>query len=625
MSALKNIRLIFVFLFVLLIHLNSKADPLRVEKAFLHDPHQTLTPEQLGQRDFQAFSGELNLGYRSGAVWVRIQLEPGQADPAPGSSPNKPLVFRVGPHQLEQLELFEPSPKGWVVQRSGARWPSKAGPCMDELHCFVLQEPVGTFYLKVVTPTLIKASLLLAPPEEITQQVALGVGKIISAYSLSITLFGIGLLFFWIDRSAILLAYLCLQTMVIFSLITTTGALAEWVPLLSPEQWIDLSYVFLIGRSLAFVVLSRVAIANYQPTSAYVRASGSLVVALVCALLALAFGHVTLALKINLAVTLVNPLLQMHGVWSAKAIPDNFKKILLTAYGCHAVLSCLAGANIFVAAIRFPEIQFLPNISNGTYSGMVIGLLVFWFALAENARLRFLRMEEAQDLRVRIAGAHADEKALKERGALIDMLTHELKNPLGTMRFALASFDDPKASANRLRHMEQSIQRMDKMIEMVALSTKMEMPLAPARQRIELEDFVHRLADGFPDPDRFELHIQPGTWCTADTQLLGIAVENLMSNAYKYSAPGPIHIQAFQDGAGAPAPVRLRFSNGVAPGCEPDEARLFERYYRHPRTSDQAGTGLGLSLVRAALEKMGGRVHYRFSGGLACFEVVLPC
>lgn len=591
------------------------------------DPLQVLGPEQLSQQDFQVFQGDLNLGYRSGAVWIRIRV---QADAAPQdqAGPSEAgLILRVGPHQLEDLELFLPSKNTWSTQRSGARQPSRAGPCVDDLHCFVLPQSVETFYLKLVTPTFIKASFNLASVEETTQQVAINMGKNISAYSLSITLFAVGLIFYLIDRSAVLLAYLCLQSQVIFSLVTATGALGAWVPSLTPDQWIDLSYVFIIGRSLAFVVLTHLAIARYLPTTLYGLGSWGLMATLALAGVFLMFGQVTTALQINLAVTLLNPVLQIYGMVTAKGIPPNFRKFFLVAYSSYALLVLLAGINIFVAPIQFPEIQFLPNISNGIYSGTFIGLLVFWLALAENSRQRFVRMQEAQELRVQIAAAQADEKALKERGALIDMLTHELKNPLGTMRFALASFREPlgPSSAARVRRMEQSIQRMDTMIEMVALSTKLEQHQVTSGQNIDVEEFVRILAEGFPDPERFALQIEPGIRCVADRQLLTVALENLMSNAYKYGGADPLHIEVRRQDEHGQSVLRFLVSNSVAPGCEPDQARLFARYYRHPRTSEQPGMGLGLSLVRVAAEKMGAQVHYRFSGGWASFEVRLPC
>ena len=58
-------------------------------------------------------------------------------------------------------------------------------------------------------------------------------------------------------------------------------------------------------------------------------------------------------------------------------------------------------------------------------------------------------MRELQALRLESVEAKAQSDILQERTTLIDMLTHELKTPLGTIKFALASLQrDHAAHAN---------------------------------------------------------------------------------------------------------------------------------------------------------------------------------
>jgi len=61
---------------------------------------------------------------------------------------------------------------------------------------------------------------------------------------------------------------------------------------------------------------------------------------------------------------------------------------------------------------------------------------------------------------------------------MINMLTHELKNPLGTIRFAIASlkrnvFADSD-SLQRVKRIDDSVERMNELIEHVALSNKID-------------------------------------------------------------------------------------------------------------------------------------------------------
>jgi signal transduction histidine kinase len=90
-----------------------------------------------------------------------------------------------------------------------------------------------------------------------------------------------------------------------------------------------------------------------------------------------------------------------------------------------------------------------------------------------------------------------------------------------------------------------------------------------------------------------------------DEDQLHSAVQNLMSNAVKYSNPG------------GRVRVRLRHESGQALLTVEDEGigipaadqeNLFVRFFRAGNTGDIHGTGLGLALVRQVVEGHGGSV-----------------
>ncbi|MDB5746065.1 MAG: sensor protein RstB, partial [Massilia sp.] len=108
----------------------------------------------------------------------------------------------------------------------------------------------------------------------------------------------------------------------------------------------------------------------------------------------------------------------------------------------------------------------------------------------------------------------------------------------------------------------------------------------------------------------------------ADPRTLGRALSNLLRNAQKYAA-GTIHVVARRDGARVTIAVE-----DDGPGIPDDEReRVFEPFYRLDRSRDRAtgGFGLGLSIVRKALQLHGGSVHVERSAlGGARFVVDLP-
>jgi signal transduction histidine kinase len=224
------------------------------------------------------------------------------------------------------------------------------------------------------------------------------------------------------------------------------------------------------------------------------------------------------------------------------------------------------------------------------------------------------------------AQSNANQDKLKERRELIDMLTHELKTPLSTIKFALASLKMAAKgqgdSIERVQRIDASVNRMDAMIEHVALSNKIERHDGRHfAETISAQELMSVVMQEYHDADRFELSIQEGASFLADPHFLALIVENLVSNAVKYSTDGKIKITIENE---VPAITSFRISNRVALEYLPDENRLFERYYRHPGFQNSPGMGIGLSLVNSAAEKMGATVRYQQIDQDVIFEVRFP-
>jgi signal transduction histidine kinase len=116
--------------------------------------------------------------------------------------------------------------------------------------------------------------------------------------------------------------------------------------------------------------------------------------------------------------------------------------------------------------------------------------------------------------------------------------------------------------------------------------------------------------------------------------MLVIILENLLSNAWKYSVEGTkISIAvtllpgAKANGETAPSDAGwtcFEISNEVAVDQVPDETRLFERYYRHSGVQGLPGMGIGLSLVQSAAAKLSSTVSYQSQGSHVFFKLRIP-
>lgn len=89
-----------------------------------------------------------------------------------------------------------------------------------------------------------------------------------------------------------------------------------------------------------------------------------------------------------------------------------------------------------------------------------------------------------------------------------------------------------------------------------------------------------------------------------DPKLLGHAIENIISNAYKYSEHGNLEVHITFSGA----QVQLAISDkGIGIPLE-DQKNLFQPFYRATNTNEIDGTGLGLAIVKEFIDKHNGEI-----------------
>ena len=89
-----------------------------------------------------------------------------------------------------------------------------------------------------------------------------------------------------------------------------------------------------------------------------------------------------------------------------------------------------------------------------------------------------------------------------------------------------------------------------------------------------------------------------------DQKLIGHSIENILSNAYKYSQTGNINMHiAFEEDT-----VVITISDKGIGIPESDLANLFQPFYRAGNTGEIDGTGLGLSIVKNFIEEHNGQI-----------------
>ena len=179
--------------------------------------------------------------------------------------------------------------------------------------------------------------------------------------------------------------------------------------------------------------------------------------------------------------------------------------------------------------------------------------------------------------------------------------------------------------------------RMDCLIEDVLSISRL------TRARLELEPVdvdkvLQGILNSYPafQPPEVQIRVQrPLPIVLANEPTLSLCISSLLTNAVKFVTPGltpRIEIWAEQLSTSAPlnlpAPqrsVRLWFSdNGIGIAVDQQE-RIFDIFQRVNK--DYAGTGIGLAIVRKAMQRMGGRVGLESEPGKGSrfwLEFVLP-
>jgi signal transduction histidine kinase len=109
---------------------------------------------------------------------------------------------------------------------------------------------------------------------------------------------------------------------------------------------------------------------------------------------------------------------------------------------------------------------------------------------------------------------------------------------------------------------------------------------------------------------------------TADAVALERVFANLLHNALKFTPTGgQVTIHSTQNDKGVVVAVA-----DTGPGLAPEEIPLlFEKYQKAEHSKHQAGTGLGLFIVKSIVEAHEGRISVDSTPGTGtCFSVFLP-
>ena len=242
--------------------------------------------------------------------------------------------------------------------------------------------------------------------------------------------------------------------------------------------------------------------------------------------------------------------------------------------------------------------------------------------------IRKLNAELEQRVNRRTAELQAKNKELETFSYSV---SHDLKAPLrgidGYSRLLLEDYKDKLDEDGRsfIRNIRQGAEQMQQLIEDLLAYSKLERR-ALYTSRVPLRSLVEDvLGERRHDLEKVLLETRLGDEAVdADREGLALALRNLIDNAAKFSRhqPAPrIEVASRVDHGRCILSVR---DNGTGFEMKYHDL-IFQIFHRLHRAEDYGGTGIGLAIVRKAMERMGGRVWAESEPGAgAVFYLDLP-
>lgn len=194
---------------------------------------------------------------------------------------------------------------------------------------------------------------------------------------------------------------------------------------------------------------------------------------------------------------------------------------------------------------------------------------------------------------------------------LLAGVSHELRSPLGRIKLSLEMLREAGAQEKHLSSIEEDIDALDGMVDELLTASRLDLGTATIkRESVALEELIEhgrqRLST-FSQPVDVDIDLEPADLRVDVDRALGTRlIGNLLENAARYGERSPVFVKARLEGSRAVVEVEDR-----GPGV-PEESlvALFQPFFRADtsRSRRTGGAGLGLMIVRRAVEAHGGSV-----------------
>lgn len=595
-----------------------------VERAWFEDSTGKMTWQEVEKAPTRTYTGTLSKGFGQSAIWLKLRIDPGAS--ATSSQTTDELVLRIRPVYLDDIRVYDPLAPGGLAGVTG----DLHHPRNDKLQSLSFLVPVARgeqprdVWVRLVSTSTRQIDVQALNLNDLNRR-ALTHSLMFAGYLGLIAILAIwGLVHWCFSRDAIVGAFGIAQiAALMFALVSLGHLKALW-----PHDWPawvldETATVFSITAVSAAIWFHVLLIREFTPRLWIGRLHHAMVALLPLKLCMLLLGWTTPALQLNMFEVLLAPPIFLGSVLAATGWrqpsprrPTLARPVVIGFYAILVVM--LMGASLpGLGMVNGSEIGLYIVQLHGLASALLLLLLLQYrsHVIQKQQRETVLALERSQ-LQIQ-----QEREIREEQEKLLAMLAHELKTPLATMHMRL----DNNASGSR--EIRLAIRDMNGVIERCQQTLQLsDHQLAPHPETVDMTDIVRDAASACAQPQRVQLDMPEHLPMCTDRQLWFIALNNLLENACKYAAPEtPIQVRVgtTMDNAGM-RHLQLEISNKSGKAGTPDTEKVFQKYYRSPHAKRQAGTGLGLYLVRNLMHVMGGSIDYTPTAGTVRFVLRAP-
>lgn len=602
---------------------NSHTEIFQYQVKYCQEQAPLSSIDQAAKCDYQPKYSPLNSNLGESARWIRIQI---QSDLANTES----FAIRVGPYFLKEIELFRLTAQGWISEQAGSRLSGSQPHGNIGGYLFLMPpspENMNTYYLKVRASSLTHIAVSANPwPNSNlrSSEHLLGIGTQIG---ILIAIFAFSIVSLGLSPSTVMARFSVSVANLILCLLSGSGILAIY---LFPQEPLLNELIFnwaLCLRLGLWIWVSQAFLTTYKTPDWYKASCWAVYCLVGISMMLIGIDKSNISNGLMLTGIILAPIVQIIAIINTPNMRRSFRTALISGFGISIILIILA-----VLAVLFP-IQnnsqapiYLSRLSDFVNPLVMLSIIVF-----QNRLVRTELTEVKTALTETQLRSEYEGKLLKDRRTLIDMLAHELKNPLASISLAIDTLSQSIDTNNahdqrRLKNINQSILNMDGIIERCNLMNLIDQKSLPlSSSEIYLHAFITSIVENLHCDQQVNIDIPNDLIINTDPQFLQIILSNLIENGLKYSPTScKLRIVARPFTADHHPHIRITISNPVQQDLAPDPQSVFQRFYRHPLAQKTRGSGLGLYICKELCTLLGGQIEYQYINNEAIFVIELP-